>query len=77
MYIVEAKIYLLLLLRSYLLLLPASAQFGLEQPSGPANPGNCTLYVEQRLLAIRFSPAIRFFKPTFGVIVDNNIIICL
>ena len=40
--------------------------------------GNGTLYVEQRLLTIRFSPAIRFslairfYKPTSGVIVNNN-----
>ena len=40
--------------------------------------GNDTLYVEQRLLTIRFSPAIRFslairfYKPTSGVIVNNN-----
>ena len=37
-----------------------------------------TLYVEQRLLTIRFSPAIcfslaiRFYKPTSGGIVNNN-----
>ena len=34
--------------------------------------GNGTLYVEQRLLTIRFSLAIPFYKPTSGVIVNNN-----
>ena len=73
--IVETKIYLLLFLRCYLLL---PVYFGPEQSSGPADPGNDTLYVKQHLLAIRllpvirFSPAIRFYKSTFGVIVNNN-----
>ena len=34
--------------------------------------GNGTLYVRQRLFTIRFSPAMRFYKPTSGVIVVNN-----
>ena len=63
--IVEAKIYLLLLLRSYLLL-PVSAQFVPEQLSGPADPGNGTLYVKQRLLAI-----IRFFACNSFIACDS------
>ena len=42
------------LLRSYLWL-PVSAQFEPEQSSGLADSENGTLYVKQRLLAIRFS----------------------
>ena len=51
------------------------------QSSGPEDPvwiWHIIIYVEQRLLTIRFSPAIRFslairfYKPTSGVIVNDN-----
>ena len=42
--------YILIGPRFLSLILPVYTQFGPEQSSGPADPGNGTLYVKQRLL---------------------------
>ena len=70
------RIVLVAAYRSYLLL-PVSVQFGPEQSSGPTDPENGALYVKQRLLSICFSPAIRIYKPTFGVMMLLLIIISI
>ena len=75
----ETKIYLFLLLRSYLLL-PQSAQFEPEQLLIVWSRGSWERYIIRVSPAIRFSPAIflspakaaiRFYELTFGVIISD------